>query len=133
MLAGPGSGKTSVLTRRIAWLIREERIPPHCIMAVTFTNRAADEMRKRVEGLLGAGVEGMKIGTFHRIAMGLLRREALRLGYRSGWRVLESNRQYWMLRRILEGHAGKDSPHQPLNGAQGDFAGQEQHAHARDL
>ena len=113
VLAGPGSGKTSVLTRRIAWLIREESIPPHCIMAVTFTNRAADEMRKRVEGLLGAGVEGMKIGTFHRIAMGLLRREALRLGYRSGWRVLDSNRQYWMLRRILEGHAGKDSPISP--------------------
>ena len=65
VLAGPGSGKTSVLTRRIAWLIRERQVPHHRIMAVTFTNKAAGEMRGRVEALLGDRMRGLQIGTFH--------------------------------------------------------------------
>ena len=113
VLAGPGSGKTSVLTRRIAWLIHEERIPPHCIMAVTFTNKATNEMRSRVESFLGDDLGGMKLGTFHRIAKRLLRREAQWLGYRPGWRILDSNRQYWLMRRILERHAGEDKLSRP--------------------
>ena len=113
VLAGPGSGKTSVLTRRIAWLIQEERIPPHCIMAVTFTNRATKEMRSRVESFLGDDLAGMKLGTFHRISMRLLRREAQRLGYRPGWRILDTNRQFWMTRRILERYAGEDKSFSP--------------------
>ena len=64
VLAGPGSGKTSVLTRRIAYLISEMKVPHHRIMAVTFTNKAAGEMRERVEKLLGDHLRGLQVGTF---------------------------------------------------------------------
>ena len=77
ILAGAGSGKTRVLVHRIAWLIKVEQISPHSILAVTFTNKAAAEMRARVEqalgGTSGSGVHGMWIGTFHGLAHRLLR------------------------------------------------------------
>ncbi len=113
VLAGPGSGKTAVLTRRIAWLIRERGLPHHRIIAVTFTNKAAGEMRTRVEALLGAPLRGMQLGTFHRISMRLLRREAARIGYRGHWRIIASNRQYWVIRGILERYAAKDPSFSP--------------------
>ena len=65
VLAGPGSGKTAVLTRRIAWLIRERNVPHYRIMAVTFTNKATDEMRSRLAQMLDGNLNGMQIGTFH--------------------------------------------------------------------
>src|SRR6201998_4859075 len=73
VLAGAGSGKTRVLTHRIAWLIQAEGVSPHSILAVTFTNKAAGEMRARVERLLGLPGGGLWIGTFHGIAHRLLR------------------------------------------------------------
>jgi len=79
ILAGPGSGKTRVLTHRIAWLITERAVPPWKIMAVTFTNKAAREMRTRVENLLGDKLQRSsqpRMGTFHAICAGILRREA---------------------------------------------------------
>ncbi|MBN1430847.1 MAG: UvrD-helicase domain-containing protein [Anaerolineae bacterium] len=79
ILAGPGSGKTRVLTHRIAWLITERGVPPYKIMAVTFTNKAAREMRARVEKLLGDHLRKdaqPRMGTFHAICAGILRREA---------------------------------------------------------
>ena len=76
VLAGPGSGKTRVLTHRAAWLIQERDIPPDRIMAVTFTNKAAHEMSRRVEGLLGGALHGLTVGTFHAACARILRREA---------------------------------------------------------
>ncbi len=76
VLAGPGSGKTRVLTRRAAWLVQERGVPTWRLMAVTFTNKAAREMRTRLEHLLGSELKGFTLGTFHAICARLLRREA---------------------------------------------------------
>ena len=73
VLAGAGSGKTRVLVHRIAWLIQQQNYSPFSILAVTFTNKAAAEMRGRVEQLVGSSVRGMWIGTFHGLAHRLLR------------------------------------------------------------
>ncbi len=101
VLAGPGSGKTSVLTRRIAWLIREHRVPHHRIMAVTFTNKAAGEMRSRVEALLGDRLRGLQIGTFHATCARYLRREAERAGYRPNYVIYDSDDQVALVKRVV--------------------------------
>lgn len=115
VLAGPGSGKTRVLTSRIAYLIRLRHVPLDRIIAVTFTNKATDEMRSRLERMLGDDLDGMQIGTFHRISARLLRREAELLGYRPNWKILSTNKQYWVIRRILERIAGNDASFSPTN------------------
>jgi len=74
ILAGAGSGKTRVLVHRIAWLIEAENISPWSIMAVTFTNKAAREMRIRIESLMGLDTQQLWVGTFHSLAHRLLRR-----------------------------------------------------------
>ena len=73
VLAGAGSGKTRVLVHRIAWLIQVENASPHSILSVTFTNKAAAEMRHRIEQLMGINPAGMWVGTFHGLAHRLLR------------------------------------------------------------
>src|SRR5207248_8105268 len=81
VLAGAGSGKTRVLTARIAYLIQERGVAPQRIFAVTFTNKAAGEMRARVAALLSADPKGLWIGTFHSLSARLLRRQAPPLGF----------------------------------------------------
>ncbi len=102
VLAGPGSGKTSVLTRRIAFLILEGRVPHHRIMAVTFTNKAAGEMRGRVEALLGDRLRGLQIGTFHATCARFLRRDAELLGYGENWVIYDRDDSLAMIKRVMK-------------------------------
>jgi DNA helicase-2/ATP-dependent DNA helicase PcrA len=90
VVAGAGSGKTRVLTYRIAHLVRDLGVPPSAILAITFTNKAADEMKERVGRLVGGAVRSMWVSTFHSACVRILRREAPRLGYRSAFTIYDS-------------------------------------------
>jgi len=107
IVAGAGSGKTRVLTHRIAQLIRNREAWPSQILAITFTNKAAAEMRERVEDLMGGEVAGgMWISTFHSACVRILRREAERFGYVSGFTIYDSADSRALLKRIIkEGEA----------------------------
>jgi DNA helicase II / ATP-dependent DNA helicase PcrA len=89
VVAGAGSGKTRVLTRRIAWLIREQHVSPFEILAITFTNKAADEMKHRVAQLVGPVAQRMWVSTFHSACVRILRRDAHRLGYKSSFTIYD--------------------------------------------
>ncbi|MBK0419713.1 UvrD-helicase domain-containing protein [Leucobacter sp. CSA1] len=102
IVAGAGSGKTRVLTHRIAHLIREREAWPSQILAITFTNKAASEMRERIEGLLGDAAQGMWISTFHSACVRILRREAERFGYVSGFTIYDSADSRALLKRIIK-------------------------------
>jgi DNA helicase II / ATP-dependent DNA helicase PcrA len=102
VLAGAGSGKTSVLTHRTAWLVNEQGIPPMNILAVTFTNKAAKEMRSRVESLLDISTHGMWIGTFHGIAHRLLRRHAGEIGLDPQFKILDQDDQLQIVKKIVK-------------------------------
>jgi DNA helicase II / ATP-dependent DNA helicase PcrA len=101
VLAGAGSGKTRVLTFRIARLIGELGVPPDAILAVTFTNKAAREMRERLERLLGGGLSGLTVGTFHSVCARWLRRLAPRIGIPSGFAIYDEADQLALCRRAL--------------------------------
>jgi len=102
VLAGAGSGKTRVLTHRIAWLIEAEGVSPHGILAVTFTNKAAGEMRSRVERLLGVPGGSLWIGTFHGIAHRLLRIHWREANLTQGFQILDSEDQQRLIKKILK-------------------------------
>ncbi|MDY6846890.1 MAG: UvrD-helicase domain-containing protein, partial [Chloroflexota bacterium] len=93
VLAGPGSGKTRVLTYRIAYLIAALGVPPYHIMAVTFTNKAAREMEARVASLLGGKAQGLWLGTFHAICGRILRREAAHLPIDHNYVIFDADDQ----------------------------------------
>ena len=97
VVAGAGSGKTRVLTYRIAHLIRDLGLAPDSILAITFTNKAADEMRTRVAHLVGRATRSMWVSTFHSACVRILRREAPRLGYRSGFTIYDEDDSVRML------------------------------------
>ena len=101
VLAGAGSGKTRVLTHRIAWLITVEGVSPHGVLAVTFTNKAAREMRNRIEGLLDMPAAASWVGTFHGLAHRLLRIHWQEAGLPQSFQILDSDDQYRLIRRIL--------------------------------
>ena len=101
ILAGAGSGKTRVLTRRIAWLLTVENTSPWSILAVTFTNKAAAEMRGRVEKMLDQPIGGLWIGTFHGIAHRLLRQHWQEAGLPRTFQILDSDDQNRLLKRVL--------------------------------
>ena len=102
IVAGAGSGKTRVLTHRIAHLIRNKEAWPSQILAITFTNKAAAEMRERVEQLLGGAAEGMWISTFHSACVRILRKESERFGYVSGFTIYDSGDSRALLKRIIK-------------------------------
>ncbi len=102
ILAGAGSGKTRVLTHRIAYLCQEKNVSPLNILAVTFTNKAAREMRGRVEELLGFSTVGMWIGTFHGIAHRLLRQHAQEMGFNRNFKVLDQDDQLQVIRKVIQ-------------------------------
>ena len=101
VLAGAGSGKTRVLTHRAAWLILEHGVSPHGLMAVTFTNKAAAEMRGRIESLLGMPADPLWIGTFHGIAHRMLRRHWREARLPQSFQILDDDDQQRLVRRII--------------------------------
>ncbi|HLW24223.1 MAG TPA: DNA helicase II [Steroidobacteraceae bacterium] len=102
VLAGAGSGKTRVLVHRVAWLIQVEGVSPHGILAVTFTNKAAAEMRSRIESLLERPSGALWIGTFHGLAHRLLRLHWREAGLPQGFSILDSEDQARVLRKVLK-------------------------------
>lgn len=101
VLAGAGSGKTRVLTHRIVWLIENEHIPPSRILAVTFTNKAANEMRSRIEKMLHVPAKSMWIGTFHGLSHRFLRAHWQEAGLPQSFQILDSDDQFRMIRRVI--------------------------------
>lgn len=102
VLAGAGSGKTRVLIHRIAWLMKVEQVSPHAILAVTFTNKAAAEMKNRLQNLLGIPVSGLWVGTFHGLAHRLLRIHWQEAGLPQAFQILDSDDQYRVIRRTMK-------------------------------
>ena len=102
VIAGAGSGKTRVLVHRAAWLIDVEGISPQSLLAVTFTNKAAAEMRGRIEGLLGTPVNHLWIGTFHGLAHRMLRRHWREAGLPQNFQIIDSDDQIRLIKRLLK-------------------------------
>src|SRR5579884_4391262 len=136
ILAGPGSGKTRVITHRIAYLVQHEHISPWRILAVTFTNKAAREMRERLEKLVGVSEsKEMTIGTFHAICARVLRVEAdylLPVGLNRSFVILDSDDQTALVKQALkdlnldEKHYRPGAIHAAISRAKNDMIGREQ-------
>ena len=103
VLAGAGSGKTRVLAHRIAWLAQVEGASPWSVLSVTFTNKAAAEMRGRIEALIGRKAAGMWMGTFHGLAHRLLRAHWQEAKLPQAFQILDSDDQYRLVRRVIRG------------------------------
>ena len=105
IIAGAGSGKTRALTHRVAYLICDKKINPKRILAVTFTNKAAEEMKSRIKELLtqeGDRVEMPTVGTFHSICVRILRKEIVKVGYKSSFNILDSQDQLLMMKKVMK-------------------------------
>ena len=117
IVAGAGSGKTRVLTHRIAHLLATKELWPSQILSITFTNKAAAEMRERVEALIGQSSEGMWIRTFHSACLQILRREAERLGHDANFTVYDSGDTRALLKRLLREAGAEDADIKPQQAA----------------
>ena len=104
VLAGAGTGKTRVLTSRIAWLVGERGLPPHAILAVTFTNKAAKEMRGRIFSVLHARYNEIFLGTFHGLCRQMLRQHTAAAGWDSNFKIMNPQQQKSFIRRLLSEH-----------------------------
>ena len=102
ILAGAGSGKTRVLTHRVAYLIEEKGVAPYHIMAITFTNKAAGEMRERIESMIGMGSESIWVSTFHSSCVRILRRFADRLGYANSFTIYDTDDSKTLMKDICK-------------------------------
>src|SRR5512141_142593 len=102
ILAGAGSGKTRVLTTRIAWLIQTGQVSPHGLLAVTFTNKAAREMLTRISAMLPINTRGMWVGTFHGLANRLLRAHWRDAGLPQSFQILDSQDQLSAIKRLMK-------------------------------
>ena len=102
ILAGAGSGKTRVLTHRVAWLIEEKQVNPWNIMAITFTNKAAGEMRDRVETMLGGVLGGVWVATFHSTCVRILRRYIDRIGFGTNFTIYDGDDQKTIIKEICK-------------------------------
>ncbi len=118
VLAGAGSGKTRVLVHRIAWLIRAEGFSPQSLLAVTFTNKAAKEMRGRIESMLGLSTHGFWVGTFHGLAHRLLKAHWREAGLQQNFQILDSDDQLRLVKRIVK-ELGLDDGRWPPKQIQG--------------
>ena len=123
VLAGAGSGKTRVLVHRIAFLIQRLDVSPHSILSVTFTNKAAAEMRHRIEDMLGHNPAGMWVGTFHGLAHRLLRAHWQEAGLAENFQILDSDDQQRLVKRVIR-ELGLDEQRWPAKQAQWFINGQ---------
>ncbi len=114
VMAGPGSGKTRVLTQRIAYLIGKMGVRPYNILAVTFTNKAAREMENRVINLLGESARGVTLGTFHATCARILRREAEHLPFNSNFVIFDEDDQMGLVKRVITDLNLDDKQYRPL-------------------
>ena len=113
IVAGPGSGKTRVIVHRIAYLVEHEGVSPYHILAVTFTNKAAREMRERVEGLLGARGHGLTIGTFHWCCARWLRRDGPAIGVDPNFVIYDDGDQLALVKEVLREEALDEKRYPP--------------------
>ncbi|MEO1654965.1 MAG: UvrD-helicase domain-containing protein, partial [Bacteroidota bacterium] len=112
VIAGAGSGKTRVLTHRIAYLI-DQGVAPYQILALTFTNKAAGEMRERIESLVGGSARDLWMGTFHSIFARILRFEAARLKYDSNFSIYDTDDSKSLLKSIIKERNLDDKTYHP--------------------
>ena len=102
IIAGAGSGKTKVITHKISYLIKEKGYTPHNILGVTFTNKAAQEMKNRIESLTGIDHKLFNISTFHSLGLKILRESAKSLGFDANWIVIDDSEQKKIIERIIK-------------------------------